>query len=140
MRKTTLPVLLGRLLVAAAVLAAPAALRADSVKLKNGLTYTPALVVKADPAIESTNVSLVDAFRTVHFASTAGACYTEERPRIILRLGAVARNGSLVQRAGESFSSAEDFDVVLAREETAEEVAAALRAAGAVRVVISQVV
>ena len=51
MRKTTLPVLPGRLLVAAAVLAAPAALRADSVKLKNGLTYTPALVVKADPAI-----------------------------------------------------------------------------------------
>ncbi len=48
MRKTTLPVLLGRLLVAAAVLAAPAALRADSVKLKNGLTYTPALVVKAE--------------------------------------------------------------------------------------------
>ncbi|OPX24126.1 MAG: hypothetical protein B1H04_02695, partial [Planctomycetales bacterium 4484_123] len=47
MRGTT-PVLPGRLLAAVMLLAVPAALQADAIKLKNGLTYTPAVVVKAE--------------------------------------------------------------------------------------------
>ena len=47
----------------------------------------------------------------------------EERPRITLALSGVARDGSQVQRAHESFSSTDDYNVVLNRQDTALEVA-----------------
>jgi TldD protein len=68
-------------------------------------------------------VSYYDTFRTVHFASTRGACFMEERPRVILYTVAVARDGSLVQRAGESISSATTYDCVVDMEEKIEEAA-----------------
>ena len=91
------------------------------------LTRYNDIILKADEAIESTTVVYGETFRTVHFASTRGAYFMEERPRVILYLMATARDGSLVQSTGESFSSANDFAVVLNRDEVAEKVA--LRAA-----------
>jgi len=91
-------------------------------KLKLVTNYND-LILQTDPAIESTGVSYSESFRTVHFASSQGAYYMEERPRVTLRLMAVARDGSLVQRAHESMSSAVDYHVVLGREAKAEEVA-----------------
>jgi len=81
------------------------------------------IILKADPAIESTMVSYADLFRRVSFASTRGAYFEEERPRVVLYLVAVARNGGQVQRAAESFSSATDFGAVRGREGVAREVA-----------------
>ncbi len=87
------------------------------------LTRYNDIILKTDPAIESTMVSYGDLFRTVHFASTRGVFFTEERPRVVLYLVAVARDGQQVQRASESFSSATDFGVVRGREEVAGEIA-----------------
>jgi TldD protein len=81
------------------------------------------IVLNAHPTVESSYVMYGDAFRTVNFASTRGIAFTEERPRVILYLVAVARDGSLVQRASESFSSANDYSVVLDRETVARDVA-----------------
>ena len=80
------------------------------------------IILKADDAIESTMVAYMENFRTVHFANSAGACFAEERPRIVLYLMGIGRDGSLVQRASESFSSANDYGVVLGHEALAEEV------------------
>jgi TldD protein len=97
------------------------------------LTRYNDIILKADPAIESTMVSYGDLFRTVHFASTRGAYFAEERPRVVLYLVAIARDGRQVQRASESFSSATDFGVVRGRDGVAAEIAqravALLRAA-----------
>jgi len=81
------------------------------------------LILKTDPHIESSHVSYQDSFRTVHFASTRGACFREERPRVVLSAGAVARDGALVQRSGESVSSSVTYDCVLGLEEKIEEAA-----------------
>ncbi|MHC4885893.1 MAG: TldD/PmbA family protein [Planctomycetota bacterium] len=75
------------------------------------------LILDHDPRIESSNVFYSDTFRVVHFASTEGAYFMEERPRIVLYASATARDGSLVQRAGESISSATTYDCVLGMEE-----------------------
>jgi TldD protein len=87
------------------------------------LTRYNDIILKADPAIESTMVSYGDLFRTVHFASTRGAYFMEERPRVVLYLVAIARDGRQVQRASESFSSATDFGVVRERDGVAGEIA-----------------
>ncbi|MEW6359236.1 MAG: TldD/PmbA family protein [Planctomycetota bacterium] len=84
------------------------------------------IVLKAAPAIKSSSVFFADAFRTVHFASSRGSYFMEERPRVILSASAIARDGSLVQRAHHSVSSARTYDVVLGLEEKIE--AAAKRA------------
>ena len=86
------------------------------------------MLLKIDPAIESTTVSYADGFRTVWFASTRGACYREERPQVKLALSATAREGSLVQRAHDGVSSAVTYDVVSGR---ADEIAAVGRRAAA---------
>ncbi|NOZ21156.1 MAG: TldD/PmbA family protein [Planctomycetes bacterium] len=78
------------------------------------------LILKADPAIATSWVFFTDAFRTVHFASSRGAYFMEERPRVILSASAVARSGSLVQRTHHSVSSARTYDVVLGLEEEVE--------------------
>lgn len=64
-----------------------------------------AILLGAAPDIESSVASYTEAFRTVWFASARGAYYMEERPRITCALFAVARDGSLVQRAHDSVSS-----------------------------------
>ncbi|MHB0935993.1 MAG: TldD/PmbA family protein [Armatimonadota bacterium] len=81
------------------------------------------VILKTDPAIESTRVMYNESFRTVHYASSQGAYYQEERPRVTLMLMAVARDGALVQRAHDSVSSAIDYGVVLGQEATADDVA-----------------
>jgi len=81
------------------------------------------IILKADPAIQSSMVSYSEHFRTVHFASSRGVCFTEERPRVVLYLSAVAGADGQVQRASESYSSAVDFGVVRSREAVAREVA-----------------
>ena len=74
-------------------------------------------------AIETTRVHYSDLFRTIHFASSRGNYFMEERPRVILYLVAVARSGSNVQNAMKSFSSARDYNVVLGREDVCATVA-----------------
>lgn len=81
------------------------------------------IILGADPLIESSGVSYGDSFRTVHFASTRGTYYMEERPRIYCAFYATARDGSLVQRANDSFASAVTYDVVLDLEENVRNVA-----------------
>ena len=93
----------------------------DKLALVNGYND---LILKHDPAIESSFVYYSDTFRTVHFASTRGAYFMEERPRLIFYARAVAREGSLVQVAGESVSSATTYDRVLGLEDRIETIAA----------------
>jgi len=85
------------------------------------------IILGCHPSIESSRVGYTDRFRTVWFASTRGACFMEERPRITLHLAATARRGSLLQRGFESVSSITDYGAILGKEGTAE--AAARRAA-----------
>jgi len=81
------------------------------------------IILGSHPSIESSLVSYSDTFRRVTFVSSRGACFVEERPRVLLYLVGVARDGQLVQRASESFSSATDFAVVRGRDGVAQEVA-----------------
>ncbi|HUT01234.1 MAG TPA: TldD/PmbA family protein [Phycisphaerae bacterium] len=75
------------------------------------------VILRADDAIESSYVTYFDKFRTVHFASTRGAYFMEQRPQVGLAFVAVARDGSLVQRAHDGVSSAVTYDTVLDRDE-----------------------
>lgn len=81
------------------------------------------IILEADPLIESSGVTYGDSFRTVHFANTRGSYYMEERPRIYCAFYATAREGSLVQRANDSFASAVTYDVVVGLEEKVHDVA-----------------
>ncbi|MFH0962662.1 MAG: TldD/PmbA family protein [Planctomycetota bacterium] len=81
------------------------------------------IVLKASPKVETTHVGYSESFRTVHFASSRGAYFLEERPRVTLRLLAVARDGALVQQAWDGVASSETFDAVLGKEDLAENVA-----------------
>ncbi len=81
------------------------------------------IILQADDAVESSTVAYADAFRRVHFASTRGNYFMEERPRVRLHAFAVARDGSLVQRAQESVSSTRTYDCVLGLEEKVQQAA-----------------
>jgi len=85
------------------------------------------IILKADSHVETSRVAYGDSFRTVHFASTRGTYYMEERPRLKLMFVAVARDGSLVQQAWDGYSSSTDYDVATNREQEVEQIA--LRAA-----------
>ncbi len=80
-------------------------------------------IILGQKGMESSSVSYSEQFRKVYFASTRGNYFMEERPRITLALSGVARNGSQVQRAHESFSSTNDYDIVLNHQDKALEVA-----------------
>ena len=92
----------------------------DKIKLLSGYN---AILLKTDRSIATTQATYSDAFRTVHFASARGNYFREERPRVILALSAVARDGALVQRAYDAVSSKTTFNVVLGLEALAEETA-----------------
>lgn len=81
------------------------------------------IILKADPSIESSYVIYRETFRKVHFASTRGAYFMEERPLVTLVLLATGRDGALVQHAHHSVSSAETYDVVEGLEDKADETA-----------------
>jgi TldD protein len=82
------------------------------------------LVLDAAPSIESSRVSYRDSFRTVRFASTRGAWFLEERPRVLCVVAAVARDGALVQRAHHSVASATTYDTVAGLDDDARATAA----------------
>jgi TldD protein len=81
------------------------------------------IILGAHPSIESSGVSYGDTFRTVYFANTRGTYYMEERPRVYCAFHATARDGSLVQRTGDSFASALTYDVAVGLEKKVREVA-----------------
>lgn len=81
------------------------------------------IILGTAPTIESSQVGYSDSFRTVHFASTRGTYFMEERPKVTLFLKAIARADSLVQRAYDSFASVTTYDVALGLESKAREVA-----------------
>ena len=81
------------------------------------------IILGAHPSIESSGVSYGDSFRTVYFANTRGSYYMEERPRVYCAFHATARDGSLVQRTGDSFASAVTYDVAVGLEKEVRQVA-----------------
>jgi len=104
------------------------------------------IVLHTDPAIETSHVWYADSFRTVHFASSRGSYFCEERPRVVLYYVAVARDGALVQRATDGVASAVSYDAAVGAEqrvaETARRAAALLKApacqGGSTTVVLDQ--
>ncbi len=81
------------------------------------------IVLESSEEISSTRIRYVDKFRTVHYASTRGACFMEERPFIGLLIAAVGRKGDLVQNAFQSLGSIDDYGMILGKEELAAETA-----------------
>ena len=81
------------------------------------------ILLQSAPNIQSSIAHYSEAFRKTYFASTRGNYFMEERPRIILSLCAIARDGSLVQRAHRSFSSSNDYNIILNRQDVAKELA-----------------
>lgn len=84
-------------------------------------------IIMAGEGVETSDVSYMDEFRTVYFASSRGAYFREDRPACGLALSATARDGELVQRASEGKRSTDDFDELLGQEDKA---AAAAKRAG----------
>ena len=76
--------------------------------------------------IQTTQTSYRDVYREVYFANSEGSYLEETRPDVVVSLGAVAREGDLVQRAHESAGRSAGFEVALGLESKAE--AAAQRA------------
>ncbi|HNT37130.1 MAG TPA: hypothetical protein PKH07_19220, partial [bacterium] len=70
----------------------------DKLKL---ITRYNDIVLKSAPNVRSSYVSYSDSFRTVHFASSRGVYFMEERPLVACYVSATAADGSLVQRATE---------------------------------------
>ena len=75
------------------------------------------IILGADESIETSRVRYTEEFRTVHFASTRGSYFMEQRPRLVLFYMGVARDGSLVQRSADTVSSSVTYDVVLGLEQ-----------------------
>jgi TldD protein len=78
------------------------------------------IVLSYSDQIVDTNSSYADTFSHVIFANSEGTYIEEERPMVMVRMGAVARSGSNVQRYGERISGQHGFDFVLGREGLAE--------------------
>ncbi len=98
--------------------------RGVSLDAKIALVQTYNEIVRAaSPAIHSTYAGYSEHFATVHFASTRGSYFLEERPRVTLVLTATARDGALVQTAHESCASTHDYGCILGQESKAREVA-----------------
>ncbi len=81
------------------------------------------ILLKDNPAIESSAVNYSEGLRTIYFASTRGVYHQKRLPKVVLSLGAFARQGDQVQRAQESFSSCDDYQVVLGHEQMAHKIA-----------------
>jgi len=92
----------------------------DKLKLLENYNH---IILTADSKIATSNVIYRDTFRTVHFASSRGHYFMEERPRVILSFSAVAADGPLVQRAYDGVSSTTNYEVVLGQEKKVEETA-----------------
>lgn len=90
------------------------------------------IILSSDSKIESSTVNYSERIRTVYFASTKGIYHKKELPMMVLALTAISREGDQVQYSTESFSSTDDFNVFLDRDEivleTAQRAAALLKA------------
>jgi TldD protein len=73
--------------------------------------------------INTTHTWYADRYREVYFLNTHGSYFEEVRPDIVLSLGAVAREDSLVQRGRESLGRAAGFEVVVGQQSRAESAA-----------------
>ncbi|NMA41848.1 MAG: TldD/PmbA family protein [Oligosphaeraceae bacterium] len=80
-------------------------------------------ILGANSDIESSQVSYTERFRQIYFASTRGIYHYKELPQVILAMSAIARKDGQVQRSAESFSSKDDYNIVLNREAAAAELA-----------------
>lgn len=78
------------------------------------------LLLKSAPFIETSSIVYSEKFRTVFFASSDGSYYMEERPYISISFRALARNGSLIQKAYDGVASSKDYNVVLNLEDKIE--------------------
>jgi TldD protein len=81
------------------------------------------ILLRSVPGVETSFAGYSEVFRTVAFASTRGASFLEERPRVDLFLGAIARDGSLVQQCFDGRASLDTYDAAVGLEGLAEEVA-----------------
>jgi TldD protein len=81
------------------------------------------ILLRTDPAIESTYVQYQDTFRAVHFANSRGTYFYHERPKVEIYLRAVARSGALVQQAYDAARSKTTYNAVLNLEMMAEQIA-----------------
>lgn len=81
------------------------------------------LMLRLHPKIRTTGVRYMDRYREVSFANSEGAYFEEARPDVVLSLGAVARDGSLVQRGREALGKAAGFETVVGHEEKAQRAA-----------------
>jgi TldD protein len=81
------------------------------------------ILLKYNPAIVTTVVVYAESFRTVHFASSGGTYYKEERPIAKLYLSATARDGHLVQTAADGIASKIDYHAITDFEEKIPQIA-----------------
>ncbi len=79
-----------------------------------------AILLGTSDKIVDTVAGYADSFSRITFASSEGTYIEEERPRISLRLRAIAREGDEVQTAFEGRSAQRGFDYVRGREELAQ--------------------
>ncbi len=92
------------------------------VKLKLVREYST-LLLKRHRKITSTHVAYVDSMRTVYFANSRGSFFLEERPKVVCRFSATAREASLIQTAGDGISSVTTYNAVTDLEEKVTEAA-----------------
>lgn len=81
------------------------------------------ILLRSAPGVETSYVAYNEAMRTVNFASSRGTWFCEERPKVTLAFGAIARDGGLIQQAFDGVASAVTYDVVLGQEQLLEQVA-----------------
>lgn len=79
-------------------------------KLRLARRYSEAIVGRHE-AVRTSTVQYAERFRSVHFASTDGSYFFEERPMVTLILLAAAADAT-VQQAHESVASAVDYGAV----------------------------
>ena len=96
--------------------------RGISVDEKIALVREYTEVLMGHENIVSTDVFYIDRFKTVHFASSRGVSYSEQRPGCAVSMSATSRDGHILQSASDSLRSRNDFSSLLNRHEEAHRV------------------
>jgi TldD protein len=82
------------------------------------------IILTTDPAIKTSFVKYNESFRTVYFVSSRGSYFMEERPKVAISFSAIARDGSLVQRAHDhGIASVVTYDAIVGQETRIEKTA-----------------
>jgi TldD protein len=79
------------------------------------------ILLRSDPAVESSFVTYGEGLREIHFANTRGSYFFHGRPLIAFSFWATARAGREVQQVGDSVCSTHDFGILSGREESVEQ-------------------